>query len=62
MIPIQMISKYILFSDTFNRSQLLTNNKIQKNIDFPRELAHEDYKYLSVGEGPLYQNKKENSS
>ena len=34
-------------------SNLLTNQNIKRNTDYPREPAHEDLKYLKSGEGPL---------
>ena len=42
----------------YRKSNLFTNPVIDQNTQFPREIAHEDYKYLITGEGPLVNHHK----
>jgi hypothetical protein len=34
-------------------SNIFTNTNIDKHMNYPRDLAHEDYKYLITSAGPL---------
>jgi hypothetical protein len=47
------IDEDVLPSNLTRSSQLFTNLTIDQNTNCPRELAHEDYKYLVTGCGPL---------
>ena len=47
-------------ANTPNQSERFTNNIIDKNLKDPREVVHEDFKYLHTSAGPLIANNNRN--